>query len=105
MAAAPRRDWVANRLGPSPPDALVRVADAAFTRMLAACGTPPALFDDSDGTAQRESFRRYLHATVTPLATILAHELTARLEVEVRLSFDACSRPTSPGGRERSSLW
>ena len=42
--------------------------------MLAACGTPPALFDDSDGTSQR-AFRRYLTTVVQPLAGILEREL------------------------------
>ena len=56
--------------------------------MLAACGTPPALFDDSDGTAQRESFRRYLTLTVQPIAKILERELSVKLEAEVSLNFD-----------------
>ena len=36
--AAPQRDWIASRLGPQPPEALAKVADQAFMRMLAACG-------------------------------------------------------------------
>ena len=57
--------------------------------MLAACGTPPALFDDSDGTAQRESFRRYLTLTVMPIAKVLAHELSTKLEAGIALNFDS----------------
>ena len=45
-------DWKATRLGPHPPDTLVKLADAAFDRMVAACGASPALFDDSDGNLQ-----------------------------------------------------
>ena len=57
--------------------------------MLAACGTPSALFDNSDGTAQHEAFRRYLTQTVQPiLGRVLAKELTDKLEVEVGLTFD-----------------
>ena len=83
------RDWVASRLGPSPPESMVAVADQAFARMLAACGIPPSLFTaDADGTAQREALRRWHMNTVLPLARILEYELTARLETDVKLSFD-----------------
>lgn len=83
------RDWVASRLGPSPPAALVSLADAAFCRMLAACGCPPAMFEaGADGTAQREALRRWHLGTVVPLARLLEHELTARLGEPVRLRFD-----------------
>ena len=87
-AAAPQRDWKAERLGPNPPEALAKVREDAFNAVLAACGTPPALFDDSDGTAQRESFRRYLHATVAPLARGVERELSEKLETDIRLNFD-----------------
>ena len=66
--AAPQRDWQASRLGPMPPESMVRMADAAFARVLAACGTPPSLFVDSDGTSQREAVRRWHLGTVLPLA-------------------------------------
>ena len=88
-ANAPQRDWVASRLGPEPPDAVRAAAQDAFSRMLAACGTPPALFDPrADGTAQRESLRRYHLATVLPFARLLEVELSAKLDTEVLLSFD-----------------
>ena len=49
-----------------------------------------ALFvDNADGTAQREAIRRWHLGTVLPLARLLEHELTAKLETEVRLKFDA----------------
>ena len=58
--------------------------------MCAACGIPPGLFSvQSDGTAQREGYRRLLHSTVVPMARIVQAELTAKLEVDVSLSFDA----------------
>ena len=57
--------------------------------VLAACGTPPSLFTDSDGTAQREAVRRWHLNTVLPLARLLEHELTAKLETDVKLKFDS----------------
>ena len=85
---APQRDWKPERLGPSPPDAMVEVADAAYGRMLAACGCSPALFDDSDGTSKREALRQWHLGTVRPLARQLEAELSAKLETRVRLNFD-----------------
>ena len=85
---APQRDWDPRRLGPSPPDAMVQLADSAFARMLAACGCSPALFDDSDGTSKREALRQWHLGTVQPHARLLEAELSAKLETPVRLRFD-----------------
>ena len=87
--AAPQRDWMASRLGPAPPEAMVRVADAAFARVLAACGASPSLFTDADGTSQREALRRWHLGTVLPLAKLLEHELSAKFETPVELRFDS----------------
>ena len=87
--AAPSKDWKAERLGPAPPEALVQLSKMAFARMLAACGCSPALFDDSDGTSKREALRQWHLGTVMPLARILEHELSMRLEAKIRFRFDA----------------
>ena len=92
QSAAPRRDWEPRRLGPSPPDAMVAISDAAFARMLAACGCSPALFDDSDGTSKREALRQWHLGTVRPLAKLLEHELSRRLDAPVKLRFDGYPR-------------
>ena len=99
-ASAPHRDWQASRLGPMPPESMVKVAEQAFAHVLAATGTPPPLFLDSDGTSQREALRRWHLGTVTPLAKILAHELTMKLETDVRLRFD--NYPLDLDGRAKS---
>ena len=65
--------------------------------MLAACGTTIALFSDSDGTAQREALRRWHMGTVKPLARLLEHELSVKLDTPVRLKFDRY--PTDLAGR------
>ena len=87
-SAAPRRDWQASRLGPSPPEGLAKVADTAFARVLAACGCSPALFDDSDGTSKREAQRQWFLNTVQPLATMIGEELSAKLDAPLALRFD-----------------
>ena len=68
--------------------------------MLAACGCPPSLFIDSDGTSQREGLRRWHLGTVLPLARVLEQELSARLEAEVRLRFD--NYPLDLAGRAQA---
>ena len=55
----------------------------------AACGVHPALFAVGEGTARRESYRRFLHGTVAPLARIVAAELSAKLDGDVVLNFDS----------------
>lgn len=86
--AAPAKDWDPNRLGPNPPDAMEKIRQGAFASMLAACGVPPSLFLDADGTAQREAVRRWHQNLVRPMARMLEHELTRKLGEEVRLKFD-----------------
>ena len=87
--AAPAKDWVANRLGPMPPESMVSVRRDTFAAVLAACGCSAALFDSSDGTAKREALRQWHLSTVRPLARMLEAELTEKLETDVRLRFDS----------------
>ena len=96
-ASAPQTDWKPHRLGPMMPESLVAVADAAFSRMVAACGASVSLFIDADGTAQREAWRRWHLGTVQPLARLLAHELTVRLDTPIKLRLD--KYPTDLAGR------
>ena len=56
--------------------------------LLAACGVPPALFSESgDGTAQRESFRRFLHTGIQPLANLLVAEVALKLDDSIRFNL------------------
>ena len=92
-ANAPQRDFDPRALHPTPDAGLVQVADQAFMRVLAACGTPPALFTgDADGTSQREALRRWHLGTVLPIARMIEHELSEKLDVPVRLKFDSYPR-------------
>ena len=86
--AAPQRDWQAARLGPMPPESMATIRKDAFEAVLAACGVPPSLFTDADGTSQREAVRRWHLNLVLPLARMVEHELTVKLETPVALKFD-----------------
>ena len=86
--AAPQRDWQAARLGPMPPESMATIRKDAFEAVLAACGVPPSLFTDAGGTSQREALRRWHLNLVLPMARLVEHELTAKLETPVELKFD-----------------
>ena len=89
MPSAPRADWKPQRLGPNPPSSLDSISERSFGEMLAACGVPPGLYmAGADGTAQRESLRRFHLQTVLPLAKMVETELSAKLMTPISLSFD-----------------
>ena len=49
--------------------------------VLTACGIPPSLMvPNSDGTAQRESYRRFLHTALRPMARVMESELRVKLD-------------------------
>ena len=87
--SAPRGDWKTERIGASPPAGEVTLLERSFVEVLAACGVPPALFGaGGDGTGQRESFRRFLHATLQPLAALVSDELSAKMGAPLALNLD-----------------
>ena len=65
---APRRDWQQQRIGANPPATLRDLRGDVAMAVLTACGVPTALVDDSDGTAQREAWRRFVMGQVAPQA-------------------------------------
>ena len=91
---APQADWRPRRLGADPPDLAGRHPHAASrSTVLALCGVPPALATDADGTAQRESWRRFLHGTVSPVARLVEAELREKLdEPNLSITFDSSVR-------------
>ena len=78
---APRGDWVPSRIGANPPPTLAVLRSEAAQSVLAACGVPVELVVVSDGTGQREAWRRFLHGTVEPLARPVVQELRNKLEL------------------------
>jgi len=88
--AAPQADYRVRRLGMEPPASLSALRRDVAVSVLAACGVPPSLAgESSDGTAQREAWRRFLHGAVQPLAVVAEAELSAKLESDISLGFDA----------------
>ena len=88
-AAAPMADWKPQRIGANPPAAFTSLRTDSAQAVLAACGISAELFTHGDAAGQRESWRRFLHGSVAPLAELLAAELREKLDVpELSLSFD-----------------
>lgn len=81
VQSARRTGFPLLRFGANPPSTLNDLRTAAGRDVLAACGVPPTLFvPNSDGTAQREAFRRFLHASLRPIARLIESEAQKKLD-------------------------
>ena len=87
---APIQDWGQKRIGAMIPETSVSLRNHAAVSIMGACGIPPALLQESsDGTAQRESLRRFLHTTIGPIAKIVQSEFRDKLLAPaLELSFE-----------------
>ena len=72
-------DWDIKRAGANPPMPLIDLRSRAELSVLAAAGVGVTLLSQSDGTAKREDYRRFLHGTLQPVGRILADQLGAAL--------------------------
>ena len=88
QSAAPRRDFDLVRVGPDIPRGNVDAFRAARESVLSACGYAVQLEGNSDGTAQREAWRRYMHGTVAPLGRLVAVE-AARIGLPIDIDFES----------------
>ena len=88
-SAAPRQDWIQRRIGADPPETLEKIRNAVSETVLACCGVPVELAEIGQGTAAREAWRRFLHATIDPLGKLVAEELSEKFEFPVSLNFDS----------------
>ena len=84
---SPRSGWDSKRVGADIPVGSIKAAELAFAEVLAACGLSTALWDDSQGTAKRESYRQALHSVIAPLGRIAAAELSTKLETNTRFDW------------------
>ena len=102
-SAAPRKDWEPSRIGANPPQTLPSLRSDAALSVLGACGVPGSLAttQNSDGTAQRESWRRFLHGSVQPLAALVSQELSEKLDVDISLDLSRIGA-SDISGRARS---
>jgi len=85
--APPRAEFSLVRMGANIPEGNVALYTQATESALAACGLPVQLVQKSDGTAQREAWRRFLHGTVAPLGRLVTAE-AARIGLAITLDWD-----------------
>ncbi len=85
-----RNDWKAERLGPTIPEGLRSLYSDVSGAVFAACGIPASLAGaDADGTQLREDYRRWIMATVQPVADMIAEDASMALDTEVSFNFGA----------------
>ena len=90
-----------HKIGPAPNETEADLRTDTGRSILAAFGLSPSLFESgSDGTSQRESFRRAFTTCLGPLALMCAEELTAKLETPVTLTLGEI-RAADEQGRAR----
>ena len=88
--AGTRNDWKAQRLGPEIPDGLRETWKDVLMAVGNACGIPSGLLDPSaDGTAQREAYRRWIMASVQPVADMVAEVAGEALDTEITVQFNS----------------
>ena len=86
--AGTRHDWRAERLGPVIPEGLRSLWTDIQNAVATACGVPASLAGrDADGTQLREDYRRFIMASVEPVAAVIAEVASEALETEVQFSF------------------
>ena len=77
-----------HRFGAHPPDVLQGLRSDAARGVLSACAVPVSLFDeDSAGTAQKESWRRFGTSSCAGMAAIISEEISNKLGVDVIFDF------------------
>ena len=98
---APKSDWVARRIGPAPTAEEVMLREQVNVTLLAAAGIPTSLITRADGTALREGWREFLHATIAPVGKVIAGELSEKLDAPVMFDF-ADLQASDISGRARA---
>ena len=86
--SSPQDDWKSRRIGANPPAAEIELLSRATVEVLSACGVPPGLFGRDADAGQRESFRRFMHSTLEPIARLIAEELSAKFDAPMALNLD-----------------
>ena len=87
--AGTNRDWESTRLGPEIPEQLRALFPDVLGAVAAVCGIPPSLvqFGKTDGTALREDFRRFVMASVEPVAASIAQTVGEAIDADVSFNF------------------
>ena len=85
---APKDDWLVKRVGAAFTQPLVTLRRDADEQILALCGVPIEFLKGADGNALKEVNKRMVYQTLQPLGSIVAEELSAKLEAPITFSWD-----------------
>ena len=80
------------RYGSQVPDSIIELYRSLGRELCAACGVHPSLLgwnDFASGLDSRETYRQFLSGTIRPIGDRVQAELSAKLETDVRLSWQA----------------
>ena len=87
ITAAPKKDWMQERIGSVVPETNIALRTESAKAILEAFGVAPAMFE-GDGNAMREARRLMFLDTILPTSAIIADELSAKLETTVEISHN-----------------
>ena len=91
-------EYMPRRLGANPPSASVTLRRDAERSLIAAIGIDVTLLTGGAGNSRRESYRQFLHTTISPIGERLETELGMKLEVpNLRISFQPLSASDAAG--------
>ena len=86
--AAPVQDYTPKRFGPFVDTAMLELRRDVTAAILSSAGVGVELVKATDGSSQRESWRRFIVSTIQPMGRIIAEEATRKLETDIELSFE-----------------
>ena len=94
----PAQRFAPQKMGPDPSETAAGLRTRLGQEIAGAFGVPPALLDDgADGTAQRESWRRFWLGTIAPIGRVIEAELRRKLDPAAMVSFDALAAADEDG--------
>ena len=87
VRGAPQVDWQSKRIGAEFPESNIALRSDVALDVIAAMGIPAPLFHGTDGVSAREAYRLLLVSTLTPIAELIADELSRKLDTTVKITF------------------
>ena len=85
------------RIGADFPEAVAELREPVRLSVLGCCGIPPAFSSGQSATTMRESYRVWVFSRILPLAKIVSHELSKKLNEKISLNFDDLAAADTQG--------
>ena len=86
--AAPSQDYQLQPVGPMFSESILKARESLAVSIMSAFGIPPEIMmRSSEGTSQREGWRRFLYAGVKPLGAVIRDEITLKTESQCEINY------------------